>query len=498
MSDVTGTAVQQDTLTFGSEDERVAAMEALADTQDGLEQLDRIRNAAIVPKPEDGEGGEPAIEQPEPQPQAAAMDVPQATTPTAPAATGPVNTPFLDALHAAGFTYRTEEEAIKGLKEKDSYIIRLKEQEAYIKEQLRGGNDNAQKRIAELEAELSRAKAAQQPVAPVQQSQPPTGAQSGSIADTQSTLAGIQAEIAELRKLDPYDPEYQERRIKLDEMQAQALSNFASAQAATQSEIERQRAAEQAAQEARQQREQEARATQAALATYAEADAAGNDPELAEFKLSKPAVEVEREFGGWRLDIASAYYGRRPANQAEFEHAIQQFEERNPDTLQKCKVAGIPTEMTRDMATLNALYDAMDYRDGWHRDALTGQLKRNLRYDPTTGQNVPVILPDLKTAIKMKRLNEGYYKQREDNAYQRGATSFAAAMAKRDPAVGELNDPSTMGTSGNASTEWAVQFLTDVDVDEAMRRFRHGDPSMFNKMNEARGVLSMPPVVFSQ
>jgi hypothetical protein len=70
-------------------------------------------------------------------------------------------------------------------------------------------------------------------------------------------------------------------------------------------------------------------------------------------------------------------------------------------------------------------------------------------------------------------------------------------MAKRDPAVGELNDPSTMGTSGNASTEWAVQFLTDVDPMDVEVQRQRGNMELLNKVNEARKTLGMAPMEFS-
>jgi len=500
------TAVQQEeTLTFGSEEERISAMEALGDSQDALEQLDRIRSAAIVPAAGDGADATAGVEQPETPPQAAAADVQPVETPATVTASGPITlTP--EELRAAGFTYTNRDDLLKGLKEKEAHIER---QKAYINEHLRSG-DNAAQRISELESELAKARsAAQQPTVTPQQSPQfaEAQAQPGSVAAAQNTLAGIQAELAELEKaeVDPYDQDsvvaYQRQQTRLLGMQAQAMANLVTAQAATQSGLESQRAAEfaerQQREAERQRREQEARETQARIAAYAEIDATGNDPELAEFRLSKPAAEIEKELSEWRLNIASVYYGRPPNTQAEFEHALKQFQLRNPDTLNKCKLAGIPTEQSRDITALIALYDAMDYRDGW-RIGPDGQPTRDTRYDPATGQNVPVILPDLKTAIKMKRLNEGYYSKEKDQAYQRGAQSLAQAMTKRDPSIPELNSPSTMGQSGSGSADAAVEYLAGVDTEAAMLQYRQGNTSMFDEMNRARAVLGMKPIEFSQ
>ena len=181
----------------------------------------------------------------------------------------------------------------------------------------------------------------------------------------------------------------------------------------------------------------------------------------------------------------------------EFNFAMEQLAIRNADMLKKCQLAGIPTEPTQDVQTLIALVDMMDYRDGWRRDA-SGQPHREMRYDAATGQNVPAVLPDLKTAIKMRRLNEGYYKKGIDQAYQRGAQNLAAAMAKRDPTVAELNDPSLIGTSGEASASQALEFLTSIDPMDVAAQQQRGDMTLLNKVNEARKMLNMGPMEFSQ
>jgi len=503
------TAVQQEeTLTFGSEEERISAMEALGDSQDALEKLDRIRSAAIVPAAADGADAAAGVEQPETPPQAAAADVQPVETPATVTASGPITlTP--EELRAAGFTYTNRDDLLKGLKEKEAHIER---QKAYINEHLRSG-DNAAQRISELESELAKARsAAQQPTVTPQQSPQFAGAQAqpGSVAAAQNTLAGIQAELAELEKaeVDPYDQDsvvaYQRQQTKLLGMQAQAMANLVTAQAATQSGLERQHAAEfaerQQREAERQRREQEARETQARIAAYAEIDAAGSDPELAEFRLSKPAAEVEKELSQWRMDIASVYYGRPPKTQEEFNQAIRQYELKNSDILNKCKLAGIPTEPSRDFMTLSLLYDAMDYRDGIRPGPLdaNGEPPRELRYDPVTGRNVPVILPDLKTAIKLKRLNDGHYAKQIDNAYQRGAQSLAQAMTKRDPSIPELNSPSTMGVGGNSSADAAVEYLAGADTEAAMLQYQQGNTSMVDEINRARAILGMKPMDFSR
>jgi len=406
------------------------------------------------------------------------------------------------ALRDAGFTYNTPEDVVKGLAEKEKYIKELQEQ---MRERLRAGGDNAasQKRVAELEAEIARMRggASQPPLSasPTQQQAMSGQIAHGSPAEVKNILATIKTELESLDSSeDKYSDDYVDRQAKLLKLQAQALGRIAdfSVQAVTLAE---QREAINRANAAR--AEEDKRNNELRAKTFAEMDSVGADPELSEYKLPKPAVELEREYIMWRNDVVSAYYGgalyeRDPEKKAQLEAAVlHQLEIKNPDLVKKCQAFGIPAEPTQGMKSYLALVDNLAYRDGWRPDpANPGNFIRMTRYDAATGQEVPVIMADLKTAIKHKRLEEGVYRDQVNQAYQRGAQTFAAAVAKRDPAVGELNSPSTIGSSGNATQEWAAQFLESVDEDEAMRRYRGGDPAMVNDINKARAVFGMGPM----
>jgi hypothetical protein len=364
---------------------------------------------------------------------------------------------------------------------------------------IRGGGSDAQRRVAELEAELARTRAAVPQPAVAPQS---TVSSSGGVAEAQKALADINAELDEMDSLvsdNPYEaPEgFFEKQRNLFKLQAQATARLADLLVQTTSGLERQRTQEQEAARARAEDEQR---RQARETTFAEMDDVGSDAEYAQdYRLSKPAVEVEAEYLNWRADIAAAFYGRPAGSANEENAALDQLQARNPVLLQNCQLAGISAEPSQDVRRFIDLCNLLDYRDGWRPDpANPGKLFRLQRFDAGTGGNIPVTLPSLKAALAQKRVDEGYYKRQVDQAYQRGAHALAVAQTKRDPAVAELNDPSTMGQSGDAAAKWAVDYLVNVDEEEAMRRLRAGDPSMFDGINKARAICGIEPITFDQ
>jgi hypothetical protein len=504
-------------LTFGNEAERIAAMEMLPEdsSQESLAQLERIRGAKIV----EGAGGQESAsaEAGTSGPQAAGAPVP-ASGPAVPASVSSAPPSSVSsvppaefslsakALRDAGFTYNNPDDVIKGLAEKEKYIQEL---QGKIREHLQVGDNAAAKRIADLEAEVARMRggASQAPAAPVSGQQPQNVSQQiagGGIAEVNAILANIKSELDGLddEDNDPYGEDTSRRQRELIKLQAQALERIAGITVQTAGAAEA-REAQRRAEAARASEIERNNARRAA--TFAELDAVGKDPELSEYKLPKPAVELEAEYIRWRQDVAAAYYGG-PARGDSAEEtakmeaaALHQLEAKNPDLINRCRQAGIPAEPTQGVNAYLALVDNLSYMDGWRPDpANPGMFIRLTRYDSATRQEVPVLMPNLVTAIKQKRLEEGVYKQQIDRAYQHGAQSLAAALTKRDPTIGELNNPATMGSSGNASQEWAARFLEDVDPDEVRRKLAAGDRTMLDDMNKARAMFNMAPVSFGE
>ena len=485
---------QQETLVFGSEAERLDAMESLGESQDDLAKLEQIRNAQIVAQ-EEGQGPEVAPQGTEAvQEPAAAAQQPAAPPVSEPAAA--VSEPFTinpEAIRAAGLTYPNAEELIKGTVEKERYIQHQKELA-----------ETSKQRIAELEAELARART--QP--PAQTAQPPAQSPqtaTGAIESARGTVANIKAQLAELKRIKEADPyaastseDFQERQWQLQEAYSEALMHLTDLTTQTVGGFEAQRQA--AAQEAERQRvaaEAEQR-RKAFVDDLAEMDAVSADAEFSELRMSKPAVEVDKDFANWRMDVAAVFYGRPAATGAEINAALDQLQARNPDLIHKLSARGVPAVPTQDMRNYIMLSHALDYRDGWVPDpARPGEDMRATRYDAASGKMVPVVMPSLKDALKQKRLNEGYYKQQVNQAYQRGAESFAQAQAKRGPEVPELNSPSTMGSSGVSDADWAAKVITECDEFEVMRQYRAGNRKMLDELNEARRICGMEPITFT-
>jgi hypothetical protein len=500
--------VAQEVLKFDSEEARQNAMNALGETPADLAELDRIRSAEIISQ-QDGGGAYAPVNQLAPQTQenSGAVDLTEAKAMNAQSENGDSVTPeplvlSRDEIKAAGFTYKNAADFLNAMTEKENLI---KRQQKFISEGLASnsgaGNElaAAQKRISELEAMLKPAAQTQESAPATQQQQP-----QNTIAEAQNTLNQINAEINELDRIaqeEPYqtiDPEFQTRKMNLLKLQTQAMSNVMGLLTQNANEINNVRTAEAQRVSAQKERELERQREAARASEFAEMDAVGNDPELAEFKISKPCVEVERDFLVWRSQIAAVYYGRAAQSPQETAYALNQLQAGNPDLKSKCQMMGVAPEPTADMRTYLSLCEFLDYRDGWRKDpANPGKWIRHDRFDSAIGQRVPVILPDVKTAIKQKRLEEGYYKEQIDQAYQRGAQSFAQAQTKRDPAVTELNSPSTIGQAGSGSAEWAMQILRADNDDEAMSLYRAGNTAMMDEINKARQILGMPPIVFN-
>jgi hypothetical protein len=489
--------MSDETLKFANEEARIEAMNALDETPDSLVQLERIKNAAIeapVQGTEDRQQGtEINVALPaEPQPPATQTAPEQQTQsePTAPASIGQLAFSFED-LQKAGFTYTTPADVIKGLQEKEELIQRQKK---FIKEKMDTGQGDAQKRISELEAAIAQMQQTSAPAQPLvsQGTQPQID-----VAKTQKLLSDIntiQTELDRIKEEDPdkvFDDAYQSKQWELSKLQTQLLSDQQALLLQTQTEALNTRQSTDAYLSDQKRGAEEERRRKAIEAEYADIQSAICDPEFkAEFNLSKPFSQIEAEYQKWKFDVANAYLKRPPQNQQEISMALSQLQIRNSDLINTCQVMGIAAAPTTDMENYLKVCEYLDYQNGWRKDSL-GKFDQVKRYDPVTGNNIPVILPDLKTAIRQKRHEEGFYTKEKDQAYQQGAQDFAAAQTKRDPAVAELNSPTTIGQTNNYDTNWAIQYLAEVDEEEIAKELRRGITTKLDEFNKARGILGM-------
>lgn len=480
-------------LSFASEAEKIKAMEALPETPDNEAKLIEIRNAPI---------GKPAPSDPN-----APKDPPPAVDPPKPDATPPAadqgkpedDEVFTVKRSEIPLGYKSVADWAKATQEKEDLIQR---QQGFIKEKLSASQ--------ELEAIRKRADAAE---AALHEMQLKVGAGAGAAPSGAATqtkveldsleaeLAAVAADRAELDKMveadsdNQFTAEYQQkmrsilaRQNTLQKQEFALLKQFRDEITETKGQFEEvgKRSQEETY---RKQQENEV------LQTMREMDSLGAVDEFKAFKVSRPYSEIETDYVKWRNDVALAYLGRPAAGKNELFEALDQLEKKNPELLQKCKMAGIEVEPTPEIANYQFLAKALDYRDGWRRDAVTGQLTRLTRVDPATGQRVPIVAPDLKTALQQMRVETGYYKNLADEAFQRGASSVLRASQRRDVGVAELDNRSNAGQSGDANVAWAMMVLADESTEEeAIRQARKGNTKLLDDINKARQIVNLKPM----
>ena len=489
--------MSEEALKFASEEARIEAMNALDETPESLAQLERIKNA-VIEAPIDGEESSSSQTTAEPEVTATQTAEEQQKQTQAELAAPPDGGQLafsIEELQKAGFTYNTFADVIKGLTEKEELIQR---QTKFIKEKMDSGQSDAQKRVVELEAAIAQMR--QTPA----QVQPPLsqGAQTQvDIANTQKLLSDINTGLAELDRIEQesndavFDVKYQAEQKRLLKLQAQASSELVTLLSQAQNEAQAVKQSTDAYLSDQKRAAEEERRRKAIEAECADIQSAITDPEFkAEFNLSKPFSQVEFEYQKWKSDVANAYLKRPPQNQQEIAMALSQLQIKNPDLINTCQIMGVAAAPTADMENYLKVCGYLDYQNGWRRDSY-GNFVQVKRYDSITGKDVPVVLPDLKTAIRQKRHEEGFYTKEKDLAYQQGAQDFAAAQTKRDPAVTELNSPSTIGQSGSYDANWAMRYLADVDEEEIVNELKNGITTKLDEFNKARGILGISPMV---
>ena len=214
-----------------------------------------------------------------------------------------------------------------------------------------------------------------------------------------------------------------------------------------------------------------------------------------EYKLPKPAKELEGEYIKWARDVALAYYDRPASDWKEINIALEQLQVKNPDLMQKCQLLGTKTEPTEGLKVYLKHVELLNFMDGYRKDPATGRQTRLMKYDPITRQQVPILQPDIKTALRQKRLEEGYYDKQADGAYQRGAEAVANVALRRDQGAITLDGGADQGQMPQ-DHNWAAKVLNEFDDELAMIEYRHGNTTKVDEFNKARKLAGLEPVTF--
>jgi hypothetical protein len=456
---------------FATEEDRVKAIEGLDESPENLGKLEEIRNAKIgtAEASTEAAGSTP----PEPKP-----DAPKDQTPP--------EQKTDDDLKG----YKTQGELLKAFDEQKSLIER---QTQFIREKLSQQAPQVDQSI------VQRAEKAERELEELKRgTQQPSQGTKADIAVVQSEIQRIQALQDELDKQAEGDPDvaytadYQKKVRELQRLQTKNVMALTELYGQARQEIvEAKKVSSEFAQSITRTKEEQRQ--QEIIGSEYKAMDDLDDPE---YKLSKPSKEVEGEYVKWRGDVALAYYGRPAQNPDEAFAALDQLQLKNPELLQKCVMMGIKAEPSQDVARYIQHCDLMNYRDGYRKDPVTGKMKRITRFDPISNQEVPIILPDLKSALKQKRLDEGYYDKRADGSFQQGAESLAKAAGRRDQGAVTLDGGKDQGQTPGG-LEWAQKVVSEYDPEEVMIAYRRGDRTKFDEINKARVLLGMDPITFS-
>jgi hypothetical protein len=473
-------ATEQTELAFETEDARIAAATELPETPDNMGKLDAIMSAPIRAKD-------------------ASQSIPAATP-------QPVSTPApVVAPKTSGITlkdgdieisYANDEELRKGALEKEKLIRRQTE---FIKKNLtqKQPDGDMSRQLAELQRELATLKAPKTtPTAP-QVTTAPVNVQ---ISASQSRLKDIRAIQDELDEAeDQFDPDIMNKqrqcsRMITDEMslmhdllakREQEIGEVRQAATSTRDEISGYRQTEEAKRQAE-------RNQQALMEELKGIDSFCNNKDYPEFKMVKTSAEVENDYLAWGADVASIYYGtavdvRTQDGFNKMKYTLNMLQKEAPDLLEKCKIAGVAVKPEGDIAKYLEVCELLDWRDGLRINPVTGQKEQITRYHSPSGKDVPDTYPSLEAAYEHRKIVDGVYAKKVQDAYKNGGTDAIKALGKRDGGAVELDNAtgvSSVDAGTTMSKQQAMEFINAFDE-------RTTDQAQIDKFNEAQRVMSL-------
>ena len=395
--------MSEETLTFGSEEERIAAIDALDESNpETVDKLYAIREATIVEKaeeadPEDGDTPAPKLEsEPETPPETQPKPVIQEAAPSP--------KEWLVKPEDLPENYDTPGKAFKTLLHQAEYIKKQAEQ-----------------------MEAMRQKYESQPLP---QPQEPVRTEQPQVTNFDAQITNIRSKLTKQIEEDPYSPEVfkmQDQIIDLKESkmkaEIEAAKNEFKTVATSQFEQYRQ---------SKEQEEIDKKNKQTIEKDYEEIDKISKNKEYKEYSLSKPAKEVEKDFVMLRDEIVKAYYGRPPQSFTEISNALQMYANQSPSMMTALQAMNIPTEYPEDVLKYLEYTKLLNVRDGVMYNENGEQMPYRTRWDPTTQKDVPDRLNSLEDAIEHQRIRTGYYKKKQLESYDKGRKDITNALGKRD------------------------------------------------------------------
>lgn len=221
-----------------------------------------------------------------------------------------------------------------------------------------------------------------------------------------------------------------------------------------------------------------------------------------EFKTTKPMAEVENDYAKWASEVTNLYYGMPINIESQqgidcMHQALSMLEKGAPDITEKCRVAGVPISPSEDIKKYLEICDLLNYRDGYRINPNTGKKESVQRYHSPSGKYIPDTFPSLSDAYENRRVRDGYYDKRIREAFTQGGESMVKAISKRDEGAVEIDNTSgasSVDAGVKMSTQDATKVINEINEIEALRRKKNGDPSLFNKLNEAFKVMGLSSI----
>jgi hypothetical protein len=210
-----------------------------------------------------------------------------------------------------------------------------------------------------------------------------------------------------------------------------------------------------------------------------------DDPE---YKTVKPTRQLMHEYLNWQHDVATAYHGHPPKSEQEAQAAMKQLELRNPSLMQSCELAGIKTAPDDDMKRYIKKTELNLYRQGYRKNPVTGRFDADNRLKDASGK--PIEFPTVKAALAAMRDESGYYKEREQNAFQQGAESLAKGMERRDQGAITITEQDQR--KDGKTEKWAEDYLQTIDPDAIRTALEKKEFEKIPDYVEAMRLLGTP------
>ena len=481
---------------FASEEAKIAALDNIEETPANVDEIKRIMDAPVTPT-EPQKVVEPPTEKPAETP-------PPATPPKEeikPAEPAPGQKPDAITIPLSELPeeYRNFDDAAKLLKKVKNQDELIERQTLKIREILQNAGVNTPDQIETLRREneeLRRSiQAAPKPDAGAAEAQRLAAKSQSKINEIITRRRALLAKHSDLED-QQFNPEFIKERNALDDMMVEELARQNQYLETVSSGVEETKKLASDAISMR--RTDDAKAKEAEVFNN-EVKAIQSFADSTEgFKLSKPFMELDKEYRDYQNQIASIYWGRPPASPQEIKEAMDKLQQRSPKLIGDLQAAGIPQEPTDDMQKYLATCEIWDAWQGIRKDPVTGDYRRDAqgnivpltRWDPLTKQYVRDSYPSPQAAYNDLQVNSGHYTRKIVEAFKKGGMSLAEARSKRDGGVVEMDNAS--GGKPKISADTALEDIQKVDEEEAVLRARGGDPSLLKRYNDNALILGWP------